>query len=168
MIIDHMLFCTAITEQLSINIFFHDVRIIICIAILMLLNCASIELSTIAIAGSALQSWNHSSHGFTGVYSCVLAVRYDEWLFFCQPFMSEVMMSTGTGKTMVLFFSADMLFRVCRYRSCKKKSAIGQKEYPANQSAEDIKAKCYSGSAILTAAVRVYLQTLQVPQLQEE
>ena len=24
------------------------------------------------------------------------------------------MMSTGTGKTMVLFFSADMLFNVCK------------------------------------------------------
>ena len=59
MIIDHMLFCTAITEQLSINIFFHDVRIIICIAILMLLNSANIKLFSIAIAGQ------HCNHGIT-------------------------------------------------------------------------------------------------------
>ena len=26
--------------------------------------------------------------------------------------------STGTGNTMVLFFSAEMMLRVCRYRSC--------------------------------------------------
>ena len=26
-------------------------------------------------------------------------------------------MSTGTGKMMVLLFSAEMLFRVCRYRN---------------------------------------------------
>ena len=29
--------------------------------------------------------------------------------------MKVAMMSTGTGKTMVLLFSAEMLFRVCRY-----------------------------------------------------
>ena len=28
--------------------------------------------------------------------------------------MKVAMMSTGTGKTMVLLFSAEMLFRVCR------------------------------------------------------
>ena len=30
------------------------------------------------------------------------------------------MMSMGTGNTMVELFSAEMLFRVCRYRSCNK------------------------------------------------
>ena len=29
------------------------------------------------------------------------------------------MMSMGTGNTIVLLFSAEMLFKVCRYRSCK-------------------------------------------------
>ena len=31
-----------------------------------------------------------------------------------------VMTSIGTGNTMVLLFSAEMLDRVCRYRSCKR------------------------------------------------
>ena len=32
--------------------------------------------------------------------------------------MKVAMMSTGTGKTMVLLFSAEMLFRVCKKKSC--------------------------------------------------
>ena len=31
------------------------------------------------------------------------------------------MMSIGTGKMIVEFFSADIVFSVCRYRSCKEK-----------------------------------------------
>ena len=34
-------------------------------------------------------------------------------------FMSCDMMSMGTGNTMVLLFSAEMLFSVCRYLSCR-------------------------------------------------
>ena len=30
------------------------------------------------------------------------------------------MMSMGTGKIIVLLFSAEIPFRVCRYRSCKQ------------------------------------------------
>ena len=33
--------------------------------------------------------------------------------------MKVDMMSMGTGKMIVLLFSAEMLFKVCRYRSCK-------------------------------------------------
>ena len=33
--------------------------------------------------------------------------------------MNVDMMSMGTGKMMVLLFSAEMLFKVWRYRSCK-------------------------------------------------
>ena len=33
--------------------------------------------------------------------------------------MKVDMMSMGTGKMMVLLFSAEMLFKVWRYRSCK-------------------------------------------------
>ena len=35
----------------------------------------------------------------------------------CEEPIMEAKMSTGTGKMMVLLFSAEMLFRVCRYRS---------------------------------------------------
>ena len=34
-------------------------------------------------------------------------------------FMAVLMRSTGTGKMTVLLFSAEMLLRVCRYRSCR-------------------------------------------------
>ena len=37
-------------------------------------------------------------------------------------FMSCDMMSIGTGKIIVLLCSAEMLFRVCRYRNCKQSS----------------------------------------------
>ena len=33
------------------------------------------------------------------------------------PVMTELRMSTGTGKMMVLLFSAEMLLRVWRYRN---------------------------------------------------
>ena len=41
-------------------------------------------------------------------------------VFGCLPIIFE-MISTGTGNTIVLFFSAEMLFRVCRQRSCKNR-----------------------------------------------
>ena len=37
----------------------------------------------------------------------------------CVLFTKLDMMSMGTGNTIVLLFSAEMLFKVCRYRSCR-------------------------------------------------
>ena len=38
---------------------------------------------------------------------------------FIHAFFENEKRSIGTGNMMVLFFSAEMLLRVCRYRSCK-------------------------------------------------
>ena len=35
-------------------------------------------------------------------------------------FIAVLMRSTGTGKMTVLLFSAEMLLRVCKYRSCSE------------------------------------------------
>ena len=48
-----------------------------------------------------------------------------QWVFngfsmgFLSPSMRCEMISMGTGKTIVLLFSAEMLLNVCRYRSWK-------------------------------------------------
>ena len=39
--------------------------------------------------------------------------------------MRRDMMSMGTGKMMVLLCSAEILFRVCRYRSCNNRNSWG-------------------------------------------
>ena len=41
--------------------------------------------------------------------------------------MNCEMMSIGTGKMMVEFFSAEIVFRVWRYRSWKRKKHVGVK-----------------------------------------
>ena len=43
-----------------------------------------------------------------------------------EEVIKSEMRSIGNGKMTVLLFSADMLFRVCRYRSCDEEKFILQ------------------------------------------
>ena len=63
-------------------------------------------------------SWYHMSSGFSwyGVIFWQRKRRLDQTCFWCID-MKVDMMSIGTGKMMVLLFSAEMLFKVCRYLS---------------------------------------------------
>ena len=58
-------------------------------------------------------------------------------------------MSTGRGKMMVEFFSAEMLVKVWRYRSCK---AAGESERISDASFKEREAFC-SPSAAMTLAL---------------
>ena len=51
------------------------------------------------------------------IISIILCVIVTSLTIGCREPMMLVRMSTGTGNTMVLLFSAEMLFRVCRYLS---------------------------------------------------
>ena len=67
-------------------------------------------------------SWYHMSSGFSwyGVIFWHRKRRLYQTCFWCID-MKVDMMSIGTGKMMVLLFSAEMLFKVCRYLSWKQK-----------------------------------------------
>jgi len=60
-------------------------------------------------------------------------------------FIKWLRMSMGSGKTMVLFFSAEMVFKVCRYLSC---SAAGVSAITSLASRSALLAFCSPSAAI--------------------
>ena len=80
--------------------------------------------------------WSRGHHRFYKKYIMKLLYR-----MYCStikgPFLLRIreMISTGTGKIIVEFFSAEILFRVCRYLNYKensKFSQIYQRDCPGN------------------------------------
>ena len=74
-----------------------------------------------------LQCRPHVTLTFAGPKNSLFATKFGGIMWgakagtdlFMALFMAVLMRSTGTGKMTVLLFSAEMLLRVCRYRSCR-------------------------------------------------